>query len=136
MLELSAFSFANDGNRDFWMFLCSAFSFASDGNRATKTTGLFRCPHGMYFSAKDKGEMMSIIYNWPSPEVLPIMLDVGTNNEKLLEDRLYLGLRERDWKEKNTSQYINYVLTFWFKKNHKSVEVDLYGNFIEPTKII
>ncbi|MFS7951685.1 hypothetical protein Hanom_Chr07g00598001 [Helianthus anomalus] len=41
MLELSAFSFANDGNRDFWMFLCSAFSFASDGNRATKTTGMF-----------------------------------------------------------------------------------------------
>ncbi|KAM0001733.1 hypothetical protein Hdeb2414_s0361g00876361 [Helianthus debilis subsp. tardiflorus] len=34
----SAFSFANDGNRAFWMFLCSAFSFASDGNRATKTT--------------------------------------------------------------------------------------------------
>ncbi|KAJ4726986.1 Malic enzyme [Melia azedarach] len=99
-------------------------------------SGLFRRPRGMYFSAKDKGEMMSMIYNWPSPQVdmivltdgsrilglgdlgvqgigipigkldmyvaaaginpqriLPVMLDVGTNNQKLLEDRLYLGLR-------------------------------------------
>ncbi|KAL1329548.1 hypothetical protein HN51_046673 [Arachis hypogaea] len=100
-------------------------------------SGLFRRPRGMYFSAKDKGEMMSMIYNWPAPEVdmivltdgsrilglgdlgvqgigipigkldiyvaaagispqriLPVMLDVGTNNQKLLEDRLYLGLRQ------------------------------------------
>ncbi|CAL0318348.1 unnamed protein product [Lupinus luteus] len=101
-------------------------------------SGLFRRPRGMYFSAKDKGEMMSMIYNWPAEKVdmivltdgsrilglgdlgvqgigipigkldmyvaaaginprniLPVMLDVGTNNEKLLEDRLYLGLRQR-----------------------------------------
>ncbi|XP_074273033.1 NAD-dependent malic enzyme 59 kDa isoform, mitochondrial-like [Silene latifolia] len=100
-------------------------------------SGLFRRPRGMYFSAKDKGEMMSMIYNWPAQHVdmivvtdgsrilglgdlgvqgigipigkldvyvaaagmnpqrvLPVMLDVGTNNHKLLEDRLYLGLRQ------------------------------------------
>ncbi|KAL4015408.1 hypothetical protein IC575_027655 [Cucumis melo] len=100
-------------------------------------SGLFRRPRGMYFSAKDKGEMMSMIYNWPGQQVdmivltdgsrilglgdlgvqgigipigkldmyvaaaginpqriLPVMLDIGTNNEKLLNDRLYLGLRQ------------------------------------------
>ncbi|XAR63114.1 Malate dehydrogenase (decarboxylating) [Bertholletia excelsa] len=100
-------------------------------------SGLFRRPRGMYFSAKDKGEMMSMIYNWPAQQVdmivltdgsrilglgdlgvqgigipigkldiyvaaaginpqriLPVMLDVGTNNQKLLENRLYLGLRQ------------------------------------------
>ncbi|KAI5647280.1 hypothetical protein M9H77_33285 [Catharanthus roseus] len=100
-------------------------------------SGLFRRPRGMYFSAKDKGEMMSMIYNWPAQQVdmivltdgsrilglgdlgvqgigipigkldmyvaaaginpqriLPVMLDVGTNNQKLLQDPLYLGLRQ------------------------------------------
>ncbi|GAU36298.1 hypothetical protein TSUD_353420 [Trifolium subterraneum] len=100
-------------------------------------SGLFRRPRGMYFSAQDRGEMMSMVYNWPAEQVdmivvtdgsrilglgdlgvqgigiaigkldlyvaaaginpqrvLPVMIDVGTNNEKLLEDPLYLGLQQ------------------------------------------
>ncbi|GLT43906.1 hypothetical protein SLA2020_178320 [Shorea laevis] len=91
-------------------------------------SGLFRRPRGMYFSSKDKGEMMSMIYNSPAPQVdmivvtdgsrilglgdlgvqgigiaigkldmyvaaaginpqriLPVMLDVGTNNKSYLK---------------------------------------------------
>ncbi|KAK1290295.1 hypothetical protein QJS10_CPB18g01516 [Acorus calamus] len=40
--------------------------------------GLFRRPRGMYFSAKDKGEMTSMIYNWPSPKVDMIVLTDGS----------------------------------------------------------
>ncbi|KAL0547975.1 hypothetical protein IC582_012414 [Cucumis melo] len=100
-------------------------------------SGLFRRPRGMYFSAEDRGEMMSMVYNWPADQVdmivvtdgsrilglgdlgvhgigiaigkldlyvaaaginpqrvLPVMIDVGTNNEKLLKDPLYLGLQQ------------------------------------------
>lgn len=100
-------------------------------------SGLFRRPRGMYFSAEDRGEMMSMVYNWPAEQVdmivvtdgsrilglgdlgvqgigitigkldlyvaaaginpqrvLPVMIDVGTNNKKLLEDPLYLGLQQ------------------------------------------
>ncbi|KAG0453003.1 hypothetical protein HPP92_025667 [Vanilla planifolia] len=100
-------------------------------------SGLFRRPRGMYFSASDRGEMMSMVYNWPAEQVdmivvtdgsrilglgdlgvqgigipigkldlyvaaaginpqrvLPVMIDVGTNNEKLLNDPLYLGLQQ------------------------------------------
>ncbi|KAE9611187.1 hypothetical protein Lal_00012092 [Lupinus albus] len=100
-------------------------------------SGLFRRPRGMYFSAQDRGEMMSMVYNWPSEQVdmivvtdgsrilglgdlgvqgigiaigkldlyvaaaginpqrvLPVMIDVGTNNEKLINDPLYLGLQQ------------------------------------------
>ncbi|KAJ4952198.1 hypothetical protein NE237_029030 [Protea cynaroides] len=102
-----------------------------------KYSGLFRRPRGMYFSAADRGEMMSMVYNWPAEQVdmivvtdgsrilglgdlgvqgigiaigkldlyvaaaginpqrvLPVMIDVGTNNEELLKNPLYLGLQE------------------------------------------
>lgn len=41
-------------------------------------SGLFRRPRGMYFSAKDKGEMMSMIYNWPGQQVDMIVLTDGS----------------------------------------------------------
>ncbi|XP_057980038.1 NAD-dependent malic enzyme 59 kDa isoform, mitochondrial isoform X2 [Malania oleifera] len=125
-------------------------------------SGLFRRPRGMYFSAKDKGEMMSMIYNWPAQQVdmivvtdgsrilglgdlgvqgigipigkldmyvaaaginpqriLPVMLDVGTNNQKLLEDRLYLGLRqprlEGDEYLSIVDEFVEAVFTRWPK---------------------
>lgn len=34
--------------------------------------GLFRRPRGMYFSAEDRGEMMSMVYNWPAEQVCGI----------------------------------------------------------------
>ncbi|KAL7233933.1 hypothetical protein ACSBR1_017523 [Camellia fascicularis] len=89
-------------------------------------SGLFRRPWGMYFSAKDKGEMTSMIYNWPGHLVdmivltdgshilglgdlgiLPVMLDVGTNNQKLLED--HLGLRQR---QSEGEEYLSIVDEF------------------------
>ncbi|XP_057508901.1 NAD-dependent malic enzyme 59 kDa isoform, mitochondrial-like [Actinidia eriantha] len=41
-------------------------------------SGLFRRPRGMYFSARDKGEMMSMIYNWPAHQVDMIVLTDGS----------------------------------------------------------
>ncbi|KAF5951281.1 hypothetical protein HYC85_009225 [Camellia sinensis] len=41
-------------------------------------SGLFRHPRGMYFSAEDKGEMMSMIYNWPGHQVDMIVLTDGS----------------------------------------------------------
>ncbi|KAJ0112512.1 hypothetical protein Patl1_00394 [Pistacia atlantica] len=41
-------------------------------------SGLFRRPRGMYFCAKDKGEMMSMIYNWPAHQVDMIVLTDGS----------------------------------------------------------
>ncbi|KAB1214414.1 NAD-dependent malic enzyme 59 kDa isoform, mitochondrial [Morella rubra] len=130
-------------------------------------SGLFRRPRGMYFSAKDKGEMMSMIYNWPAQQVdmivltdgsrilalgdlgvqgigipigkldmyvaaaginpqriLPVMLDVGTNNQKLLEDSLYfslsdLGLRQPRLEGEEylsiVDEFVEAVFTRWPK---------------------
>jgi malate dehydrogenase (decarboxylating) len=101
-------------------------------------SAVFRRPRGMYFSSADRGEMASMIYNWPADEVdvivvtdgsrilglgdlgvqgmgisigklvlyvaaggltparvLPVCIDVGTNNQELLDDPLYLGLHQR-----------------------------------------
>ncbi|XVF02556.1 hypothetical protein REPUB_Repub04eG0184800 [Reevesia pubescens] len=41
-------------------------------------SGLFRHPRGIYFSAKDKGQMMSMIYNWPAQQVDMIVLTDGS----------------------------------------------------------
>jgi len=99
---------------------------------------LFRRPRGMFITAEDKGQILSVLHNWYSEDVqavvvtdgsrilglgdlgvgglgisigkldlyvgaggfhpkkvMPVVIDVGTNNESLLKDPYYLGLKQK-----------------------------------------
>ncbi|XP_035546800.1 NAD-dependent malic enzyme 62 kDa isoform, mitochondrial-like [Juglans regia] len=53
----------------------------------------------------------------PKRKVLPVMIDVGTNTEKLLKDPLYLGLQEHrldgDEYVAVIDEFMNAVFTRW-----------------------
>lgn len=98
---------------------------------------MFRRARGMFITAEDKGQVLSIIYNWYSEQVqaivvtdgsrilglgdlgigglgisigkldlyvgaggfhpkkvMPVVIDVGTNNQALINDPYYLGLKQ------------------------------------------
>ncbi|KHN16636.1 NADP-dependent malic enzyme [Glycine soja] len=81
-----------------------------------KYGSIFRRPQGLYISLKERGKILEVLKNWPERSIqvivltdgewilglgdlgcqcLPITMDVGTNNEKLLNDEFYIGLRQK-----------------------------------------
>ncbi|CAI0425585.1 unnamed protein product [Linum tenue] len=86
------------------------------GEACQKYGSIFRRPQGLYISLKEKGRVLDVLKNWPERSIqvivvtdgerilglgdlgcqcLPITIDVGTNNEKLLNDEFYIGLKQR-----------------------------------------
>ncbi|KHG14917.1 NADP-dependent malic enzyme [Gossypium arboreum] len=86
------------------------------GEACQKYGSIFRHSQGLYISLKEKGKILETLKNWPERTVqvivvtdgerilglgdlgcqcLPITIDVGTNNEKLLNDEFYIGLRQK-----------------------------------------
>ncbi|PKA63398.1 NADP-dependent malic enzyme [Apostasia shenzhenica] len=86
------------------------------GEACQKYGSIFRRPQGLYISLEEKGKILEVLKNWPEKSIqvivvtdgerilglgdlgcqcLPITIDVGTNNEKLLNDEYYIGLRHK-----------------------------------------
>ncbi|RLN21759.1 hypothetical protein C2845_PM07G37230 [Panicum miliaceum] len=86
------------------------------GEACQKYGCIFRQPQGLYVTLRDKGKVLEVLRNWPQRNIqvivvtdgerilglgdlgsqcLPITIDAGTNNEELLKDEFYIGLRQK-----------------------------------------
>lgn len=121
------------------------------GDACLQFSHIYRRPEGLYVSIKDKGNIRSVLNNWPKldearisvvtdgsrilglgdlgvngmgisigklslyiagagirPEsTIPICLDLGTNNQKFLDDPFYLGNRHQRVSDKEMDEFMD-----------------------------
>ncbi|EDR08151.1 uncharacterized protein LACBIDRAFT_297458 [Laccaria bicolor S238N-H82] len=121
------------------------------GDACLQFSHIYRRPEGLYVSIKDKGNIRSVLNNWPKldearisvvtdgsrilglgdlgvngmgisigklslyiagagirPEsTIPICLDLGTNNQKFLDDPFYLGNRHQRVSDKEMEEFMD-----------------------------
>ncbi|RYQ87477.1 hypothetical protein Ahy_B09g094993 [Arachis hypogaea] len=102
------------------------------GEACQKYGSIFSNPQGLFISLKEKGRILEVLRNWPEMNIqvivvtdgerilglgdlgcqcLPITIDVGTNNEKLLNDELYIGLRHKRATGKEYDELLHEFMT-------------------------
>lgn len=88
-------------------------------------SGLFRRPRGMYFSAEDRGEMMSMVYNWPSEQVRSTRqfcsMFYDMSEVSVILERVILQLAE------DSEIYIYINIMMWFYENKLNHFINIYG---------